>query len=101
MNAENKTSATRRRVAKEFAVLFGFLFLGLAVLPLLIFVVGQAVFGEYGGMGFGDFFGTLSAKVRSGDYVALFLVFSPYLGWQCLRLAAYAWRASGRASGTT
>lgn len=71
------------------------LFLGLTVMPLLIYNVGQAVFGTYGGLGYSDFFGTLSTKIRSADIVAWFLVLSPYLGWQCLRLMLFAWRKSG------
>lgn len=61
-------------------------------MPILIFYVGQSVFGSYGGVGYVDFFGILSAKVRDGDLVAWFLIFSPYLGWQSLRLMIFAWR---------
>ena len=78
------------------ALLTGFLFLGLVVMPIVIYFVGETVFGSYDGLGYGDFFGTLSAKVRNGDYVAWFLVLSPYLGWQILRLLAFAWRRSGQ-----
>jgi len=63
-------------------------------MPVVIYLVGQAVFGAYGGNGYGDFFGTLSEKVRHGDRVAWFLILSPYLGWQCVRMSAFAWRAS-------
>lgn len=58
--------------------------------------MGRAVFGEYGGAGYSDFFGTLSGKIRSGDLVAWFLVLSPYLLWQCVRLIAFGWRAVGK-----
>jgi len=77
-------------------LLTGFLFFGLAIMPVLIYIVGDVVFGAYGGVGYSDFFGTLSQKVRNGDVVACFLVSSPYLGWQCIRLAAFAWRLAGR-----
>ena len=83
-------------MTKEVALLVGFLFVGLIVLPYLIYFVGESVFGAYAGVGYWDFFTTLSAKVRNGDIVAWFLVLSPYMGWQCLRLAAKAWRAAGR-----
>jgi len=64
-------------------------------MPIAIYLVGQQFFGDYGGNGFGEFFGTLSGKVRSGDSVAWFLVLSPYLTWQILRLAVRGWsRAS-------
>jgi hypothetical protein len=86
----------RQIATKEIALLSGFLFFGLVILPMLIYYVGNAVFGAYGGFGYGDFFGTLSQKVRSGDSVAWFLIFSPYLGWQCLRLTAFAWRLAGK-----
>ena len=86
----------RQIATKEIALLSGFLFFGLAILPILIYYVGQVVFGAYSGFGYGDFFGTLSQKVRNGDSVAWFLIISPYLGWQCLRLTAFAWRLSDK-----
>ena len=75
-------------------MLSGLLFCGLVLMPLAIFEVGQSIFGAYGGHGYGDFFGSLSAKLRGGDTVAWFLVLSPYLGWQVLRLTVFAWRKS-------
>lgn len=89
-------SELRRIVTKELALLSGFLFLGLVIVPLLIYPVGQGVFGDYGGAGFGDFFGRLGSKIRHGDLSAWFLVLAPYLGWQCLRLMALGWRTAGR-----
>ena len=67
-------------------------------MPIVIYWVGQNVFGAYGGQGYSDFFGNLSEKIRSGDTVAWFLVLSPYLIWQCLRLTVLAWRLSARIS---
>ena len=87
-------SPFRRIVRKELGLLSGLLFFGLVLMPIAIFVIGQAIFCAYGGHGYGDFFGTLSAKLRSGDLVAWFLVAAPYLVWQFLRLTAYAWRRS-------
>lgn len=87
-------STLRTGIRKELALLTGLLFFGLVLMPIGIFVIGQAIFGAYGGHGYGDFFGTLSAKLRSGDIVAWFLVLSPYLLWQILRLMALAWRSS-------
>ncbi len=86
----------RQIATKEIALLSGFLFFGIAILPILIYYVGDAVFGAYGGFGYGDFFGTLSQKLRSGDSVAWFLIISPYLGWQCLRLTAFVWRLAAK-----
>lgn len=96
MNTTTRTPGIRQLATKEIALFTGLLFLGLVLMPILIYFVGQSVFGTYGGVGYGDFFGTLSAKVRSGDIVAWFLILSPYLGWQCLRLMIFAWRLSGR-----
>lgn len=86
----------KKTVRKEAFLLIGLLFVGLVLMPIGIYLVGQSLFGAYGGQGYGDFFGTLSQKIRGGDTVAWFLVLSPYLVWQCLRLTAFAWRLSGR-----
>ncbi len=87
-------SVLRRRATKEVALLAGLLFFGLIIMPLAIYSVGQSVFGTYGGIGYGDFYGTLSGKVRHGDLVAWFLILAPYIGWQVVRLMALAWRLS-------
>lgn len=96
MNTQSEASGFRTIATKEVALFTGFLFVGLVVLPILVYQVGQAVFGTYGGVGYGDFFRRLSHKVRSGDLAAWFLILAPYLGWQFLRLAALGWRAIGR-----
>jgi len=101
VNATIRPESLRRRATKELALLAGLLFLGLVVVPMIIFKVGQTVFGTYGGAGFADFFGTLNGKIREGDTFAWFLVLSPYLGWQCLRLMAFGWRLTGRHSSST
>lgn len=80
---------------KEAALFFGLLFIGFVLMPIAIYWVGQNVFGRYGGHGYGDFFGTLSARIRAGDGIAWFFVLSPYLVWQTLRLTLYAWRKTG------
>ena len=92
----NNPPTLRHRLRKEVALFVGLLFFGLILMPIAIYVVGQDVFGPYGGHGYGDFFGTLSAKLRAGDRVAWFLVLSPYLVWQCLRLTALAWRQAAK-----
>ena len=89
--ADNR-SALVRTVRKEAGLLIGFLFLGLVVMPVAVFVVGQNIFGEYGGHGYSQFYGDLSGRIRSGDTVSWFLVLSPYLGWQILRLMQLGWR---------
>jgi hypothetical protein len=74
----------------------GLLFFGLVLMPIGVFWIGESVFGSYGGLGYGEFFGTISEKIRSGDRVAWFLVLAPYLIWQCLRLMVKAWRMLGQ-----
>ena len=85
-----------KSVKKEGALFAILLFAGFVLLPIAIWFVGKAVFGAYGGAGYGEFFSTLSGKIRSGDRVAWFLVLSPYLVWQCLRLMAFGWRQAGK-----
>lgn len=83
-------------VRRETALFAGLLFVGLVVLPAVIFFVGDAVFGDYGGDTFGHFFSALGDKIRHGDLVAWFLVLSPYIAIQCLRLIALGWHTIGR-----
>ena len=92
----NPQSGLRRILTKELALVATLLFFGLAVLPIAVWFVGKAVFGAYGGAGYMEFFGTLSGKIRSGDLVAWFLVLSPYLVWQIVRLMAFGWRTAGK-----
>lgn len=89
--------ATFKRIAlREAALFLGLLFLGFVVVPIGIYWVGQEMLGEYGGYGYADFFGTLSARIRAGDLMAWFFVMSPYLVWQTLRLTIFAWRFSSK-----
>lgn len=85
-------SGARRRLQKE-AILFGALFFGgLLLLPLAIYGVGKAIFGNYGGGDFFDFFVALHGRLWSGEPAVLFLMLSPYLLWQLLRLTLFAVR---------
>ncbi len=95
--AKSAPSALSKPVLREvllFAVLGAF---GLIVLPIAIFYVGGLVFGDYGGDGFGQFFESILAKLGRGDRLAWFLVLSPYIVIQLLRIAMLAWRLSTRA----
>lgn len=89
-------STLKSTLTREIALFLVLLFVGFVIAPIGIFFVGQQVFGEFGGHGYADFFGTLSAKVRHGEPVAWFVVLSPYLLWQTLRLTRYGWRRSSR-----
>ena len=92
----DKTTPLPLNLRKEAAVLAGFLFGGLVLLPVIIWFVGKAVFGAYGGAGFAEFYGALSSKIRSGDPAAWFLVLSPWLALQVVRLTALGWRAASK-----
>lgn len=94
-------SFLKKTIRKELGLFVGLLFVGFVLMPVAIFWVGQNLFGAYGGQGYGDFFGTISEKIRRGDGVAWFLVLSPYLVWQCLRLTIVAWRYAGRTANPT
>jgi hypothetical protein len=84
----------KQTALKEAALLFGLLFLGFVIMPIAIYWIGPQVLGEFGGHGYSDFFGSLSARIRGGDLVAWFFVLSPYLVWQILRITLFAFRAS-------
>ena len=92
----NNPSPIVKSLKKEGALFAVLLFVGFVLLPIAIWFVGKTVFGAYGGTGYSDFFGNLSGKIRGGDLVAWFLVLSPYLVWQCLRLMAFGWRSVGK-----
>ncbi len=88
------------RILKE-AALFGGLFLvGLVGLPLLIYLVGEAVFGAYEGAGFSDFYGRLHGEFRAGEPAVVFLLLAPYLLWQLLRATARVFRHLRGVSGS-
>ena len=78
----------------ELMLLIGALFVGLVLLPVAVWFVGPVVFGAYEGAGYAEFYGMLSGKIRAGDAAAWFLVLSPWLVLQCLRLMALGWRAA-------
>lgn len=92
MRVGSETKSVKQLVRKEVALLTVLLFFGLVIMPVGIFVIGEALFGSYGGHGYGEFFSVISEKIRTGDRVAWFLVLAPYLLWQSLRLMVKAWR---------
>lgn len=89
-----KNSSAARRIKSELAQFLWFTLLGVAVLPLAIYFVGDAVFGTYAGNGFGNFYGNLHSELRQGQPVVWFLLASPYLVWLLLRLTIWAIRRS-------
>lgn len=89
----------KKTLFRETALLVILVFAGLVLLPVAIYWIGPLVLGEYGGYGFADFFGSLGARIRSGEPAAWFLVLSPYLAVQTLRLMRFAWRSTRPANG--
>lgn len=87
---------SRETVTRELALFTMLLLAGLVVAPAVLYWMAQFLLGEFGGNGFGDFFGSLSTRVRSGDLSAWFFVLSPYIAWQVLRLTAWGWRRAGK-----
>lgn len=81
---------------KELLLFLSLLIVGLVILPGAIYFVGSAIFGAYGGTGFSAFYGMLHSELRAGEPAVWFLVLSPYILWQLLRLTFHAFRkASG------
>ena len=88
----------KQTILREVALFLGLLFLGFVIVPIAIYWIGPHVLGDFGGAGYSDFFGTLSARIRGGDLTAWFFVLSPWLVLQVLRMTVFAWRVSGRTS---
>ena len=93
---KDRQTSVRKAITREAGLFLGLLLVGLVLLPVAVYVVGQAIFGDYGGGSYGHFFSELSGRIRAADPAAWFLVLSPYLGWQTLRLIGMGWRAAGR-----
>ena len=95
-DAVNKPSTLGKFLKTEVMLLIGSLFVGLVLLPVAVWFIGHMVFGAYEGAGYAEFYGMLSYKIRSGDAVAWFLILSPWLVLQCLRLMALGWRTAAK-----
>ena len=95
-DAVNKPSTPGKFLKTEAMLFIGLLFVGVVLLPIAVWFVGHMVFGAYEGAGYTAFYGLLSGKIRSGDGVAWFLVLSPWLIVQCVRLMALGWRTAAK-----
>lgn len=85
-----------KSVQREVALLLALVLFGFVVVPVIIYWLGPRALGDFGGIGFGDFFGSVSERVRSGDGAAWFFILAPYLAIQVLRLTWFASRAAGQ-----
>lgn len=83
------------RILKQTAVIGALILAGLLVLPILIYLVGRSVFGEYGGGDFSAFYVRLHQDLRSGEPATVFLMLSPCLLWLLLRLSLWLFRRLG------
>jgi hypothetical protein len=84
----------KKRLQTELALFLILLLVGLLLLPISIYLVGDAIFGDYSGSGFAEFYQSVHDGLRRGDSAIWFLVLSPYLGWQVLRLTVIGFRHS-------
>lgn len=82
----------KRVLAREGALLVVLVFVGFVVLPLCIYLVGSAMFGAYDHGGVAAFFGALQRELRSGEPAVAFLLLSPWLLWQLVRLTIWAFQ---------
>lgn len=80
------------KALKKEAIIFAiFLLAGLILIPMAIYMAGRAVFTDYQQyQGLGEFLGTFYRSLGSVSQSSWFIVFSPYLVIQCLRMS---WRA--------
>ena len=65
---------------------------GIIVLPIAIYLVGNLVFGEYGKGGYSGFFIDILADLLTGTGTIWFLILSPYIVLQILRLTRHILR---------
>lgn len=92
----NDVASWKKSLSRESVVFLWFLVGGLFLLPVAVYFVGNTLFGEYGGTGFQAFYGTIHSELRDGEPAVWFLVLSPYIVWQLLRLTVRAFRLAGR-----
>ena len=88
-------------VRKELLTLLLLFFAGVLLLPIAIYVVGSDVFGSYIGGGFSKFYGEIHSDLRDGQNVAIFLLLSPTIIWQLMRLTFHLFRKMAPARHTS
>lgn len=98
-SSSTSPSPIQRELKRELLLLLALLLAGVLLLPPAVYFVGQAVFGDFAGGGFGAFYRGLFERLRNGEYMAWFLLLAPYLGVQTLRGTVLAWRIAGRTTG--
>jgi uncharacterized membrane protein YraQ (UPF0718 family) len=82
-----------RVLRKELAILAAMLVIGLLLLPIAVYVVGQNVVGEYGpNLDVLNLMTAIWAAVARFSVPAWLFIASPYLGVQLLRVAKSQWR---------
>lgn len=92
-------STSPSTIQRELLLFLALLLAGVLLLPPAVYFVGQAVFGDFAGGGFGAFYRGLFERLRNGEHMAWFLLLAPYLGVQTLRGTVLAWRIAGRITG--
>jgi len=71
-------------INKELKKLILFTFISLLLLPIPIFIIGNIIFGEYGGNSYFEFFMSLITALLKGSFGGWFLILAPYLAWQLI-----------------
>lgn len=69
---------------------------GVVLLPFAVYLVGQVIFGAYGGDGMVGFVADFWARLLRFEAAAWFLSLSPLLGVSVLRLIFIGWRETAR-----
>lgn len=84
-----KATLTREGLFLLLALVFGLL-----VLPFLVYTVGQFIFSDFAGGDFKAFFAEIHDLLKRGNLYVWFLVLSPYLVLQTLRMSLRLFRLS-------
>ena len=78
----NESVSENRNTMRRESVLFLWLILGgLFILLALIYLIGNALFGEYGGSGFMAFYADFHSGLRNGETAVWFLCSRPTLSF--------------------